>query len=199
MFGAMRRRCVLCSPLSLSWLCKKMLWWQICGIVSGRNGVGLQPFKGPLMIGRWRRWKYSSPLSTGKKIRPWIEDKLLLKESSNGNFSVRTMYRGLDLSPKIDFPFRSIWNSMVPSKNSFFTWEASWGKVITLDQLKRRRRALANRCCLYEEEKETIDHLLIHCKIVKMLWDLFLTIVGTNWVFPHCYSHHFSLARSSCG
>ena len=41
---------------------------------------------------------------------------------------------------------------------------------------------VANRCCLCEDEEETIDHLLIHYKIVRMLWDLFLTIVGTNWV-----------------
>ena len=41
-----------------------------------------------------------------KKIRPWIEDKLLLKGSSHDNFSVRTMYSGLDLSFEIDFPSR---------------------------------------------------------------------------------------------
>ena len=61
--------------------------------------------------------------------------------------------------------------------------------MITLDQLKRRGRALANRCCLYEEDEETIDHLLIHCKIARMLWDLFLTIVGTSWVFPYSVLH----------
>ena len=32
-----------------------------------------------------------------KKINPVIEDKLLLKGSSLGNFSVSTMYNGLDL------------------------------------------------------------------------------------------------------
>ena len=55
-----------------------------------------------------------------KKIRPWIEDNLLLKGSSHGKFSVRTMYSGLDLSLEIDFPFRSVWNYVIPSKFSFF-------------------------------------------------------------------------------
>ena len=109
-----------------------------------------------------------------KKIRPWIEDKLLLKGSNHGNFSVRTMYSGLDLSPDIDFPFRSVWNSVIPYKIRFFAWEASWGKVITLDQLKCCGRALVNICCLCEVDEETIDHLLIHCKIARMLWDFFL-------------------------
>ena len=35
-----------------------------------------------------------------------------------------------------------------------------------------------------EEEEETIDHLLIHCKLAKLLWNLFLSIVGISWVFP---------------
>ena len=114
-----------------------------------------------------------------KKIRLGIEDKLLMKGSNHGNFSVRALYGGLDFLPEFDFPFRSVWNHVIPSKISFFAWEASWGKVITLDQVKWRRRALVNRCCLCEEDEETIDHLLIHCKMAKMLCDLFLSTVGS--------------------
>ena len=71
----------------------------------------------------------------------------------------------------------------------FFSWEATWGRVLTLDQLKCWRRVLANRCYLCEEDEETIEHLLVHCKKAKMLWDLFLLIVGTNWVFPSSVLH----------
>ena len=56
--------------------------------------------------------------------------------------------------------------------------------MLTLDQLKRRGRALANRCFLCEEEEEDINHLLVHCKKTRMLWDLLLSIVGTSWVVP---------------
>ena len=70
----------------------------------------------------------------------------------------------------------------------FFSWEATWGRVLTLDQLKCWKRVLANRCYLCEEDEETIEHLLVHCKKAKMLWDLFLLIVGTNWVFPRSNS-----------
>ena len=124
-----------------------------------------------------------------KKIRPWIEDKLLLKGSSHGNFSVKTLYSGFDLSLEIDFPFCSVRNHVIPFKISFFTWEAYWGKVIILDQLKRHGITLVNRCCLCEEDEETIDHLLIHCKITKMLLDLFFMTVGTSWVFSRSVVH----------
>ena len=65
--------------------------------------------------------------------------------------------------------------------------------ILTLDQLKRHGRAVANRCFLCEEDEETIEHLLIHCKKAKTLWDLFLSIVGTSWVFP-CSVLHTLLA-----
>ena len=55
--------------------------------------------------------------------------------------------------------------------------------MLTVDQLKRRGRALANRCFLCEEDEEDINHLLLHCKKARMLWDLFLSIVGASWVF----------------
>ena len=33
-------------------------------------------------------------------------------------------------------------------------------------------------CFMCEEEEETIDHLLIHCKSAKMLWDLVCQLLG---------------------
>ena len=119
-----------------------------------------------------------------KQIRPVMKDKILFKGSRNEAFSVKIMYRVLDYSPQVVFPSRTIWNPVFPPKMGFFAWEASWGKVLTLDQLKRRGRALANRCFLCEEDEEDINHLLLHCKKVRMLWNLFLSIVGTSWVFP---------------
>ena len=120
-----------------------------------------------------------------KRIKPLMEDKILFKGSRNDGFSVKSMYRVLDCSPQVAFPSRSIWNPVIPPRMGFFAWEASWGKLLTLDQLKHRGRALANRCFLCEEDEEDINHLSLHFKKAKMLWDLLLTIVGTSWVFPN--------------
>ena len=112
-----------------------------------------------------------------RKIKPFQEDQLLLKGFKTNGFSVRLVYRMLVHSPPTAFPFRSIWNPIVPPG-----WVFLPGK--TLDQLKRGGIPLANKCFLCEEENETIDHLLNHCSRAKMLWDLFLVIVGSSWVFP---------------
>ena len=99
-----------------------------------------------------------------QNFSPLGEDKLLLKGAKDEGFSVKLMYRGLDHFLAIEFHYRSIWNPVVPPKIGFFTWKDSWGKVLTLEQLKRHGRALANRCFLCKEDEDTIEHLLIHCK-----------------------------------
>ena len=121
----------------------------------------------------------------GNKFHPLGVDKLSLKNANDKGFSVKSMYKGFDVSPALDFPHCLVWNPAAPPKTGVFAWEAAWGKVLTLDQLKRRGMKFANRCFMCEEEEETIDHLLIHCKFAKILWDLFLSIVGISWVFPH--------------
>ena len=111
---------------------------------------------------------------------------LYLKGSNPSNYSVKLMYEVLNrpTSSSMPFPALSIWNHLVPLKVSFFAWEASWEKVLTLDQLKRRGRPLANRCYLCEKEEETLDHLLVHCSKARMLWELIFAIVGIGLVFP---------------
>ena len=135
-----------------------------------------------------------------KQIRSFMEDKILFKGSRNDAFSVKIMYRMLDCSPQVVFPSCTIWNPVIPPRIGFFAWEASWEKVLMLDQLKRQGRALADRCILCEEDEEDINHLLVHCKKARMLWDLFLLIVGTSWVFAGFgYSNAPLLARCSDG
>ena len=154
--------------------------WDFSTVDGGWSPVFLRPFNDWELeeVERFLQFLHN------KKIRPSQEDRLLLKESNTDGFSVRLMYSKLVYSPPLDFPGRSIWNPIVPPKMGFFAWEASWGKVLTLDQLKRRGIPLANRCFLCEEKEETIDHLLIHCSRAKMLWDLVLAITDTKWVFP---------------
>ena len=95
-----------------------------------------------------------------KKVLHTLEDKIFLREAKGGLFSVSFVYQHLfDIEAHL-FPSKLIWNSKVPTKVGFFVWEASWGRILTLDQLKRRDRALANRCFLCKEEEETIEHLL---------------------------------------
>ncbi|RVW76760.1 hypothetical protein CK203_050518 [Vitis vinifera] len=69
-------------------------------------------------------------------------------------------------------------------KVSFFGWEATWGKALTLDQLQKRGWPLANKCYLFQMHEESIDHILLHCAKTRTLWALFFTLFGVQWVLP---------------
>ena len=67
------------------------------------------------------------------------------------------------------FPSQREWfGTSVPTKISSFAWEAWWGKVMTLDQIKRRGFNLANRCpltplCGKDEENVASRNSLFYC------------------------------------
>ena len=84
--------------------------------------------------------------------------------SKDGVFSVKSLYRTLQSVSLASFPSKIIWNSCVQPKLSFFVWEASWRRVLTLDRLQKRGWALANRCFMCQMFEESIDHLLLHCE-----------------------------------
>ncbi|RVX02510.1 LINE-1 reverse transcriptase-like [Vitis vinifera] len=110
-----------------------------------------------------------------------IEDKLVWTASRSGAFSVKSLYSTLEPGGSAMFPYVGIWSARVPPKVAFFAWEASWGKILTLDQLQRRGYSLANRCFLCLTEAETVDHLLLHCVMTRTLWNLLFSLFGVEW------------------
>lgn len=59
--------------------------------------------------------------------------------------------------------------------------EATCGKVLTLDQLKKRARSLANRCLRNEK---FMDNNLLHCVKMRVLWGfLFSSFFGVALLF----------------
>ena len=71
---------------------------------------------------------------------------------------------------------------MVSQKLVCFTWEAAWGRILTLDKLQRRSVSLVNRCFLCQQFEEPIDHLLLHCRKMRVLWELLFSLFGTMWI-----------------
>ena len=59
------------------------------------------------------------------------EDRVRWSVSKDGKFSVKSLYKVLEPNSSMCFPMKTIWNSWVQPKMSFFAWEASWGKVLT--------------------------------------------------------------------
>ena len=86
------------------------------------------------------------PLSLHRRrVSSKEEDKVIWTRLKIGKFSIKALYTILELGCITLFLTCVIWNSWVLSKVSFFAWEATWSKVLTLDHLKRRGWSLVNR------------------------------------------------------
>ncbi|RVW47209.1 AP-1 complex subunit gamma-2 [Vitis vinifera] len=102
------------------------------------------------------------------------EDSVWWEGGRNGKFRVKEAYRLVARPNDIVFPSRCIWVDSVPTKVAFYAWEATWGRVLTLDRLQKRGWQLPNCCFLCGCEEETVNHILIHCIVVRVLWDIVL-------------------------
>jgi len=67
---------------------------------------------------------------------------------------------------------------------AFFAWTAALGKILTLDNLRKKRVIVIDRCCMCKMTGETVDHLLLHCEVARALWYVILSRFGLSWVMP---------------
>ena len=56
-----------------------------------------------------------------------------------GNTQLKLAIGNLKVNVPTFFPEGLVWNSYIPLKVSVFLWEVWWGKVLTLNQLKKKR------------------------------------------------------------
>ncbi|RVW95287.1 Transposon TX1 uncharacterized 149 kDa protein [Vitis vinifera] len=154
-----------------------------CGRCLGFLGGGGWGGWNPCFLRAFNDWEVEEASSFMERLHrnrviEDVEDKVSWTETKSGKFSVKSLYLALEAGGSARFPSSLISNENVQPKISFFAWEATWGKALTLDKVQKRGWALANRCFLCLENEETIDHLLLHCSRTKVLWIFFLLFLG---------------------
>ncbi|XP_042976492.1 uncharacterized protein LOC122307595 isoform X2 [Carya illinoinensis] len=66
----------------------------------------------------------------------------------------------------------------------FTQFFAAQGKILTIDNLRKRGMVVMEWCYLCKKSRESIDHLLLHCEVAGELWAGILSRTGLNWVMP---------------
>ena len=111
-------------------------------------------------------------------------DSMHWKLSRSGKFEVKSYYKVLTQVDHPPFPWKSIWKVRVPTRIAFFTWTAALGKILTIDNLRKRKVLFLDWCCMCKSNGELVNHLLLHCPITRDLWDMVFSLFGVCWVMP---------------
>uniref|UniRef100_A0A2N9I908 Reverse transcriptase domain-containing protein n=1 Tax=Fagus sylvatica TaxID=28930 RepID=A0A2N9I908_FAGSY len=104
--------------------------------------------------------------------------------SRSGYFEVKSYYKILSLNTPLSFPWKSIWKVGVPPRVAFFVWTAAHGKILTMDNLRKRRICIVDWCCMCKHSGESPNHLLLHCETAQSLWSMVFCLFGVVWVMP---------------
>jgi mannosylglycoprotein endo-beta-mannosidase len=117
-------------------------------------------------------------------IRRGGSDKVVWLGSKDGRFTVKSFYTSLRGDTSSSIPWRDVWRSKVPMRVAFFVWEVMHGKILTIDNLRRRGICVIDWCYLCKGDAESIDHLLLHCSVASELWNFVLSLTQLTWVMP---------------
>jgi hypothetical protein len=117
-------------------------------------------------------------------LYPEKEDKHIFRLAANGKYSAKAAYEGLFLGSVEFEPFEQIWKTWAPPKCRFFLWLVAHKKCWTTDRLEKRGLDHPERCPLCDQERETIDHLLVNCVFSRECWFLLLRQFGLQGLAP---------------
>lgn len=84
----------------------------------------------------------------------------------------------------VDWPWKMIWKAKIPYKVNCFTWLLAKEAILTHDNLNKRGHHLCSRCFLCEDQRETVNHLFLHCTRTEQLWQMFINKRKITWVRP---------------
>jgi hypothetical protein len=65
-----------------------------------------------------------------------------------------------------------------------FAWATTLGKILTLNNLRKRQVTVIDKCCMCKKNGDTMDHLLLHCEVACVLWNTIFSRFSLSWVMP---------------
>jgi len=86
------------------------------------------------------------------------EDQILWSYTSHGTYSVQSLYAVINCRGVVPMFVHAIWKLVIPPRVHFFLWLLSCNRLLTRDNLKKRRD-VSDPTCLFCSEQESISHL----------------------------------------
>ncbi|KAK3219977.1 hypothetical protein Dsin_013947 [Dipteronia sinensis] len=143
------------------------------GVWSGQKWAWGIPTRRPPFDWEKNQWQLFTTFLDCIQIRRQFPDTIAWSAKPNGIFSIGSFRRSLEQPDEdvISAPL-FFWKGICPPKMEMFLWQLWRGKVLVRDVLYQSGMAnlLSLDCPLCCLEKESIDHLFLHCTWSKRLW-----------------------------
>lgn len=68
--------------------------------------------------------------------------------------------------------FKMVWKLNAPPKIKTFWWKVVHNRLPVATQLNKRGVRVDSLCLMCGEEKETVNHVLFQCRVVREVWEL---------------------------
>ena len=89
------------------------------------------------------------------------------------------------------------------SSGSILLLDCGLGKILTIDNLRKRHLVVLEWCFMCKRCGESVDHLLLHCPTAFEMWSMIFCLFGVCWVMPQrvvdlldCWSCNFKRHRN---
>jgi hypothetical protein len=94
------------------------------------------------------------------------EDEMIWQFHSSGIYSSHSLYIVINFRGVTPVYLPAVSKLSIPPKVHFFLWLVSKNKLLTRDNLEKRRK-VEDTSCLFFAEKESVFHLLFECVVAK--------------------------------
>ena len=96
-------------------------------------------------------------------------DQILWTYSSSGKYCVQSLYAIVNHRGVVPIFVHDVWKLNIPRWVQFFLWLLSNNRVLTRDNLAKRRE-VNDPTWLFYNEKESITHLFFQCCVASNVW-----------------------------
>jgi hypothetical protein len=114
-----------------------------------------------------------------------LEDDISWRLTENGCYTSKSAYEVQFLGSTMSPLYKSVWKVWAPPKIKFFAWLVNQNRIWTADRLAKRGWPNCGLCPLCKRCTESVDHLFVHCRFTKRLWERVKEWLGIPHIHPN--------------
>ncbi|GJN17837.1 hypothetical protein PR202_gb04939 [Eleusine coracana subsp. coracana] len=120
------------------------------------------------------------------------EDQYIWRLDATGCYSSKSAYKAYYTGAITFEPWRQLWKSWAPPKCKMFLWLAIRNRCWTADRLAKRGLDHPEKCPLWDQKEETMQHLLTSFVVARQVWFALLNMLQLGTAVPQHNERNFA-------